>query len=84
MPHELPNDFRLKELRKLGNIRNVLKLHTGPSAQSSCQNANFGNTSKLNFSCSALFRMKIRASLKYFVHDCLWKQIFVSDSPQTL
>ena len=25
--HELPNDLRLKDLRKLGNIRKVSKLH---------------------------------------------------------
>ena len=25
---------------------------------------------KLNFSCSALFHMKTRVSLKYFVNDC--------------
>ena len=27
LPHELPNDFRLKDLRKLGNMRKVPKLH---------------------------------------------------------
>ena len=27
LPHELPNDLRLKDLRKLGNIRKVPKLH---------------------------------------------------------
>ena len=27
--------------------------------------------------------MKTRASLKYFVNDCLWKQCFVSNSPHT-
>ena len=27
LPHELPNDLRLKDLRKLGNIRKVSKSH---------------------------------------------------------
>ena len=27
LPHELPNDLRLKDLRKLGNIKKVFKLH---------------------------------------------------------
>ena len=34
---------------------------------------------KLKFSRSALFRMKIRVFLKYFVHDCLWKQVLTSN-----
>ena len=55
---DLPNDFGLKR----------------PSAESPCQN--FVNTSekflknKLNFSRSALFQIKTRVSLKYFVNDC--------------
>ena len=46
------------------------------SAQSSCKNQNFVNTSKkllknkLNFSDDKLFHMKTRVSLKYFVNDC--------------
>ena len=31
---------------------------------------------KLNFFRSALFHMKTRICLKYFVYDCLWKQFF--------
>ena len=27
LPHELPNDLRLKDLRKLGKIRKISKLH---------------------------------------------------------
>ena len=27
LPHELPNDLRLKDLRKLGNVRKVSKIH---------------------------------------------------------
>ena len=38
---------------------------------------------KLNFSCSVLFHMKTRVSLKYFVNDCVWKPLFDSNSTQT-
>ena len=38
---------------------------------------------KLNFSRSALFHMKTRVSLKYFVNDCFWKHFFASNSPHT-
>ena len=34
-----------------------------------------------NFSHIALFHMKTRVCLKYFVHDCIWKQFFASKSP---
>ena len=37
---------------------------------------------KLNFSCSAPFHMKTRASFKYFVNECL-RIFFPSISPQT-
>ena len=37
---------------------------------------------ELNFPRSALFRMKTRVSLKYFLNDCQWKQFFASNSPQ--
>ena len=44
---------------------------------------NFGRE-KLNFSGSALFHMKTRVSLKYFVNDSLWKYLsacnFLPDS----
>ena len=38
---------------------------------------------KLNVFRRALFHMKTRASLKYFVSYCLWKLIFDSKLPQT-
>ena len=38
---------------------------------------------KLNFSRSALFRLKTRVSLKYFVSDCPWKQLFAPNLAQT-
>ena len=37
----------------------------------------------LNFSRSALFLMKIKVSLKYFINGCLWKQFLTSNTPQT-
>ena len=40
-------------------------------------------TQKLNFFCYALFHMKTRASLKYFVSYCLWKHFFDINLPQT-
>ena len=38
---------------------------------------------KLNFSRSALFRLKTKVSLKYFVSDCPRKQIFAPNLAQT-
>ena len=35
------------------------------------------NTPEKQFSCKALFPKKTRVSLKYFVHDCLWKQFLL-------
>ena len=37
----------------------------------------------MNFSRSALFHMKTRVCLKYFLNDCFWKQFFASKSPKT-
>ena len=39
---------------------------------------------KLIFSRNALFCVKTRASLKHFVDDYLWKQLFASNSPLSL
>ena len=78
LSQELPNDLRLR-IRKLGNIRKLSKSH---STQSSCQNQHFLNTRKklfksriLNFYHRALFHVKTRVSLKYFVNDCRLTQI---------
>ena len=57
-----------------------------PSKLNSCQF--FQNQQKtlamqtLNFSRSALFHIKTRVSVKYFVNDCLLKHFFASNSPQ--
>ena len=37
----------------------------------------------MNFYRRTLSHIKTRACLKYFVNDCLWKQFFASNSPQT-
>ena len=67
----------LDDFRKLGNIRKISKVH-GIIAQCSVlpRNENFAFTSKnlkfpekLNFSHSALFHMKTRICLRYFVSD---------------
>ena len=60
------------------------------SAQSYYRNEKFVSTNKnlqqkqkFNFSRSALFHMKTRVYLKYFVNDCLWKQFPAFNSAQT-
>ena len=73
LPHEFPNDLRL---RKLGKIRKVPKLNrmipwcpVPPPKFCQYQRKTL-EKHKLNFSRSALFFMKTRVSLKYFVNDC--------------
>ena len=90
LPHQLSNNLRLTILwnsemsEKSPNFIELL-----PIVQPSYQNENFFNTSKkrkkekFNFSRSFLFHMKTRVYLKYFVHDCTWKQGFASNLPQT-
>ena len=89
---DLPNDINLgcQEIRKKsGNSQNILELL--PSSQSSFQKKTFcqfqqksPEKQKLNFSHSALFHMKTRVCLRYFVNenDCLWKQFLASNLPQ--
>ena len=91
LPHDLPNDFRLRILgnfEKSGKSSNSIELQ--PSAQSSSQNEFFVNISKqllkkrkLRFSCSARFHIKTRVCLKLFVNGCLCKLFFASNLPQT-
>ena len=76
LPHELPNDLRLRILQNQERSGNFLKLiEPEPIAQSSFQNKFLlllGKTlekQKLNFSRSVLFNMKTRVSLKYFVNN---------------
>ena len=73
---------RLKtlDLRKLGNIRKVTELHRMIAQcpvplpkQIFCYYwQKTHKKQKLNFSRSALFHMKTRVSLKYFVNDCCY------------
>ena len=84
LPHQLTNDLRLRILRYEEISEKCLNfIEWWPSFQSSCQNENFVNASKkllknrYNFSRSALFHMKTRVSLKYFVNGCLWKTFFL-------
>ena len=89
LPHELPNNLRLRILenqKKSGKCPNFIEENT--SAQTPYQNENFVNNSrellknKLNFCACPLFHIKTRISLKYFVSYCLWKHFFYSNSPQ--
>ena len=90
LPHELPNDLRLRILKncKIWGKR-LIFVEWYPSVQSSFQNENFLYPSKnflkkkLKFFRKALLQMKIRVSLKYFVFDCFWKPVFDFISPQT-
>ena len=85
--HTRKKNQDLKNWKKLGKSQSFIELQ--PSAQSLSRNENFVKTSKknpekqkLNFSRSALYHMKTRVGLKYFVHDCLQKQCFASNLPQ--
>ena len=54
--------------KNLGNIRKVSEL----SAQSTCQNESFVNSSeKIMIKLCPLFHMKTTVSLSYFVTECL-------------
>ena len=78
--YELPNDLRLRVLGNWeisGKSQNFIE---ELSSAHSSQNKNFVSFStnllkKLNFFLSRLFHMKTRVCLKYFVNDCLWKQL---------
>ena len=77
LTHELPNDLRLRILGNqeiLGKCLNFVERQ--PSVLSSWQNGNFCQSQqktlekqKLIFSQSALFQLKTRVTLKYFVTD---------------
>ena len=75
----LQNNWRLKDLRKLGNISKISK-NLEPNLPPKIK---FSNTSikthekwKLNFAGSVLFHTKTRVCLKYFANDCrLWNSL---------
>ena len=91
LPHKLRNDLRLRILGNQvisGNCLNCIEWE--PSVQSPDQNKCFCynqkktlEKQKLNFSRCALFHMKTRVSLRYFVSYCVSKHFFDSKSPQT-
>ena len=84
--------LKTQDLRKLGNIRKLSKLH-GMIAQypgslpkwKFCQYQQKAlERQKLKFSCCVLFHMKTRVSLKYFVSYCLWKLFLILNRPRLL
>ena len=87
LSHELPNGFRLKDLWKLQNIRKLYKSYRMisyfPVFVPKMKIFLKLEKSSLNFTRSALFLMKIKVSLKYFINGCLWKHFLASNTPQT-
>ena len=85
--YELPNGIRLRILgnkeisRKSQNfLDSKFSLPLKPKILSILRKK--FEKQKLNFSPSALFHMKTRVCLKHFLHDCIWRQLFASNSPQ--
>ena len=73
MPHELPNDLRSWEIRKYqGNLRtsenNSLVASLPAKMEILLILAKISRKIEIKFSRSALFHMKTRVSLKYFVN----------------
>ena len=83
--------LKTQDLRKLGNIRKESKLrrmkaqcHGTVTKDKVCQHQQKSpEIQHLNFSSSSVFFMKSRASLKYFVTDCLRKTFLDPNSTQT-
>ena len=80
LPHELPNEYQ-ESVQISWNDSLVLSLLV--KMKILLVLAKISWKQKLNFSRSALFNMKTRVSLRYFVNDCLWKHFLSSNSPQT-
>ena len=86
LPHELPNDLRL---RTLGNIKKISKLHRIiawcpvllPKLKFCQYQQKVLEKQKLNFSRRVLFHIKTTVCLKYLGQDCLRKQYFASNLP---
>ena len=83
--------LKTQDLRKLGNIRKVSKLQkmkaqlrgTLTKDKLSQHQKKSRKKQQLNFCGSVLFFMKTRASLKYFLTDCLRKTFLDPNSSQT-
>ena len=73
-----------QELSKYqGNVKTSKNYSLLPSLCCKMKTFSILSTKNLtkNRNWSALFLMQTRAFLKYFVHDCLWKQVLVCNSP---
>ena len=84
LPHELPND--LINLRKLGKIRKISKLHRIIQAENRCKQKT-ADKKKLKPCRIALLHIKTRVCLIYPAHDCPRKQFptpNLSQSPSNL
>ena len=86
LPHEFSND--LMDLRKLGKIRKISKLNriitqrrSPPQTQNPFILAENCWQVEIKPCRIALFHMKTRVCLIYFVDDYSWKQFFASNSP---
>ena len=92
LPHELPNDVRLRILENCeipGKYQNPIEWRPAPrpppkkKRKSPQYQQKAIEKQKLIFSRRALFHTKIRISLKYNKNDCLWKSLLDFNSPQT-
>ena len=80
LPQELPNNLKRRILGNYTLHRIAAQSLVLPLKLKFVSNAKkFTGKQKLNFSRGALFQMKIRVCLKYFLKDCLWKQFLVSN-----
>ena len=87
-PHELPNDLRSSEIRKCQEgLKSSYNYSLVPSLLPKMEILSIVAKTiqklKLNFSRSVLFLTNTKVCLIYFGQDCLWKQYFVSNSPQS-
>ena len=81
LPQELQNDLQLRNSKIIGKIS---KLHRILAQCSVFSQNNFffqyqlktPEKQKSSFARIAPFHMKSRVCLKYFVHNCIWKQLF--------
>ena len=87
-PQELANDSILSILANQEISKNIKTSQNYSLMPSFSPNSNFfqyqrktPEKQKLYFPRKALFYIKARILLKYFVHDCIWKQAFASNLP---
>ena len=80
MPRKLPNDLRNYEIRKYENLKTswnyCLVLSTLPKLKIlSALAKKTPEKHELNFSLNALFHIKTRVYLKYFMNNCIFNMI---------